>query len=150
MITLGAFAGDAICFMRNTLDKARPSDDERFCIHDSLRALLTVYLPPRAAKEWRDILKAFVWNDCFARTWTRATRLHDLRKVITTLTVNDHWHACIVVSQRSRVTRVGSVEIMQKLQASSCNMIGPEAMTALTMDSPRLWMGYSCGATGSM
>ena len=44
--------------------------------------------------EWRDGRRAFglVWNDGFARVWTKATRLYDLRKVIAVLTSKDTLH----------------------------------------------------------
>jgi hypothetical protein len=107
--TLVVFAGDAISFMRNMFDNGRPSDDTRFRIHDALRALLTVYLPPRAAKEWRDMRVSFVWNDGSARAWADVACLYYLQKVITALTANDTMHV-------KHLDEVAWVDFLQMLE----------------------------------
>jgi hypothetical protein len=68
-VILGVFEGHATSFICTALDDARPSDDTRFRLHDALRAILTAYLPPKAATEWCNMGLVFVWNDFFARSW---------------------------------------------------------------------------------
>jgi hypothetical protein len=64
-----------------------PSDGATFRLHDALLALLRAYLPPRAAKMWRDACDDFVFPQGFSQGWTALVRLFDLQCVIAELTV---------------------------------------------------------------
>jgi hypothetical protein len=82
-----AFDGDALNMARTALSDTPQSDGDTFRLHGALIALLRAYLPPRAAKEWRDACKDFVFPPSFSQGWTSLVRLYDLQCVIAELTV---------------------------------------------------------------
>jgi hypothetical protein len=55
-------------------------------LHGAMLALLRAYLPPRAAKMWRDACDEFVFPQGFSQGWTELVRLFDLQCVIAELT----------------------------------------------------------------
>ena len=89
---LGAFEGDALALARTALADTPPSDHAAFRLHGALLSLLRVYLPPRAAKLWREACDEFVFPQGFSQGWTELVRLFDLQCVIAELTANEqHW-----------------------------------------------------------
>jgi hypothetical protein len=89
---LGAFEGDALALARTTLADTPPSDHAAFRLHGSLLSLLRAYLPPRAAKLWREACDEFVFPQGFSQGWTELVLLLDLQCVIAELTANEqHW-----------------------------------------------------------
>jgi hypothetical protein len=81
-----AFDGDALNLARTSLADTLPSDGATFRLHGALLALLRTYLPPRAAKMWRDACDDFVFPQSFSQGWTALVRLFDLQCVIAELT----------------------------------------------------------------
>ena len=65
-----AFDGDALNMARTALSDTPQSDGDTFRLHGAFIALLRAYLPPRAAKEWRDACKDFVFPPSFSQEWT--------------------------------------------------------------------------------
>ena len=57
---LAAINCDAVGLVRTALTDTPPSDDATFRLHGSLLAWLRTYLPPSAAKMWRDACDNFV------------------------------------------------------------------------------------------
>jgi hypothetical protein len=89
---LGAFEGDALALARTALADTPPSDHAAFRLHGALLSLLRVYLPPRAAKLWREACDEFVFPQGFSQGWTELVRFFDLQCVIAELTANEqHW-----------------------------------------------------------
>lgn len=86
---LSAFDGDALSLARTALTDAPLSDGETFRLHGALLAMLRAYLPPRAAKLWRDACNDFVFPPNFSQGWTALVRLFDLQCVIAALTAAD-------------------------------------------------------------
>jgi len=87
-----AFEGDALNLARTALSDTPPSDGATFRLHGALIALLRAYLPPRAAKMWRDACDDFVFPQNFSQGWTALVRLFDLQCVISELTAAEtHW-----------------------------------------------------------
>jgi len=62
-----AFDGDALALARTALSDTPPSDGATFRLHGALIALLRAYLPPRAAKLWRDAGDVFVFPPSFSQ-----------------------------------------------------------------------------------
>lgn len=87
-----AFDGDALSLARTALADTAPSDGDTFRLHGALLALLRAYLPPRAAKMWRDACNDFVFPQGFSQGWTALVRLFDLHCVIAELTANEAHH----------------------------------------------------------
>jgi len=81
-----AFDGDALALARTALSDTPQSDGATFRLHGALFALLRAYLPPRAAKLWRDEGDVFVFPPNFSQGWTSLVRLYDLQCVIAQLT----------------------------------------------------------------
>jgi hypothetical protein len=81
-----AFDGDALALVRTALSDTPPSDGATFRLHDALIALLRAYLPPLAAKLWRDAGNDLVFPPNFSQGWTSIVRLYDLQCVIAQLT----------------------------------------------------------------
>jgi hypothetical protein len=86
---LGAFEGDALALARTTLADTPASDQLALRLHGSLLSLLRAYLPPRAAKLWRELCDEFVFPKGCSQGWTELVRLFDLQCVIATLTANE-------------------------------------------------------------
>jgi hypothetical protein len=78
-LLLSAFDGDALSLARTTLADTPPSDGATFRLHGALLAVLRAYLPPRAAKLWRDACNDFVFPQSFSQGWTALVRLFDLQ-----------------------------------------------------------------------
>jgi hypothetical protein len=85
-LLLSAFDGDALSLTRTALADTPPSDGATFRLHGALLAVLRAYLPPRAAKLWRDACNDFVFPPSFSQGWTALVRLFDLQCVIAELT----------------------------------------------------------------
>ena len=81
-----AFDGDTLNLARTELSDTPQSDGATFRLHDALIALLRAYLPPRAAKLWRDACDDFVFPQSFSQGWTSIVRLYNLQCVIAELT----------------------------------------------------------------
>jgi hypothetical protein len=81
-----AFAGDALSLVRTALSDTPQSDGATFRLHGALIALLRAYLPPRAAKLFRDAVNDLVFPPSFSQGWTSIVRLYDLQCVIAQLT----------------------------------------------------------------
>ncbi len=60
-LLLSTFDGDALSLARTALADTPPSDGATFRLHGALLAVLRAYLPPRAAKMWRDACNDFVF-----------------------------------------------------------------------------------------
>ncbi len=60
-----------------------------FVLHGALLSLLRAYLPPRAAKLWRELCNAFVFQQGCSQGWTELVRFFDLQCVIAELTANE-------------------------------------------------------------
>ena len=89
---LSAFEGDALGLARTALADTPASDHATLRLHGALMSLLRVYLPPRAAQQWREACGAFVFPHCLSQGWTELVRLWDLQCVIAQLTVAEtHW-----------------------------------------------------------
>jgi hypothetical protein len=86
-LLLSAFDGDALSLARTARTDTPPSDSATFRLHGALLAVLRSYLPPRAAKMWRDACNDFVFPQSFSQGWTSLVRLFDLQCVIAELTV---------------------------------------------------------------
>ena len=84
-----AFDGDALNLVRTALSDTQPSDGATFRLHGAVIALLRAYLPPRAAKLWRDAGKDLVFPPSFSQGWTSIVRLYDLQCVIAQLTATE-------------------------------------------------------------
>ncbi len=84
-----AFADDALGLARTALSDTPPSDNVTFRLHGALIALLRAYLPPRAAKLWRDACGDFVFPQSFSQGWTSLVRLYDLQCVIAQITATE-------------------------------------------------------------
>ena len=85
---LSAFSGDAVKVARSALADAPESGQGTYKLHTALCALLTAYLQPRAAAEWRSLAASFEWPESFSAGWTEASRLYDLLCAISVLTQN--------------------------------------------------------------
>ena len=85
-LLLSAFDGDALSLARTALADTPPSDAAAFRLHGALLAVLRAYLPPRAAKLWRDACNDLVFPQSFSQGWTALVRLFDLQCVIAELT----------------------------------------------------------------
>ena len=85
-LLLSAFDGDALSLTRTALADTPPSDAAAFRLHGALLAVLRAYLPPRAAKLWRDACNDLVFPQSFSQGWTALVRLFDLQCVIAELT----------------------------------------------------------------
>ena len=83
---LSCFVGDAVGIARTAIDEAPASCQAQYRLHSVLWVLLQAYLPPRAAKEWSLMCKAFVFPDNFAQGWTELVRMYDLQCAIAALT----------------------------------------------------------------
>jgi hypothetical protein len=89
---LGDFEGDTLGLARTALTDTPPSDGAVFRLHGALLSLLRAYLPPRAAKLWREACDEFVFPQGFSQGWTEIVRLFDLQCVIAELTsAETHW-----------------------------------------------------------
>ncbi len=86
VLLLSAFDGDALSLAHTALADTPPSDGATFRLHGALLAVLRAYLPPRAAKLWRDACNDFVFPQSFSQGWTALVRLFDLQCVIAELT----------------------------------------------------------------
>ena len=63
------FDGDTLNLARTSLSDTPPSDGPTFRLHGTLIALLRAYLPPHAAKMWRDACDDFVFRQNFSQGW---------------------------------------------------------------------------------
>jgi len=86
---LGAFEGDALALARTALADTQASDQLALRLHGALLSLLRAYLPPRAAKLWRELCDEFVFPQGCSQGWTELVRLFDLQCVIAELTANE-------------------------------------------------------------
>jgi len=85
----GAFEGDALALARTALADTPASDQAAFRLHGVLLSLLRAYLPPRAAKLWREACDVFVFPQGCSQGWTELVLLFDLQCVIAELTANE-------------------------------------------------------------
>ena len=74
---------------RTALADTQASDHLALRLHGSLLSLLRAYLPPRAAKLWRELCDEFVFPQGCSQGWTELVRLFDLQCVIAELTANE-------------------------------------------------------------
>ncbi len=86
---LGAFEGDALALDRTALADTAASDQLALRLHGSLLSLLRAYLPPRAAKLWRELCNEFAFPQGCSQGWTELVRIFDLQCVIAELTANE-------------------------------------------------------------
>lgn len=91
-------------------------DDRQPRLHAALTAVLQAYLPPRAAKLWRDQLAEFVWPASFPLAWAELDRLWRQRGEIAVLS------ASFVEYQRLSVGTPG--EFLQVLEDKGPAWVG--------------------------
>jgi hypothetical protein len=89
---LGAFEDDTLGLARTALADTPASDGAVLRLHGALLSLLRAYLPPMAAKLWREACDEFVFPQGFSQGWTELVRLWELQCVIAELTrAETHW-----------------------------------------------------------
>jgi hypothetical protein len=77
---LSVFDGDALSLARTALADTTPSDGATFRLHGAFLTVLRAYLPPRAAKMWRDACNDFSPRERTAQVPFPHTRCGHVRR----------------------------------------------------------------------